>query len=97
MKNLTAVVLLLAFSSIAAGEVSTRICLADANTPLELADPNVLDDPNILADPNVHFVYWDIMVGTKLTIIVNSNISGEFITEQGCDLAIQGEYMNYGL
>ena len=96
MKNLTTVVILLAFSSVAAGEVSTRVCLADANTPLELADPNDLTDPNILADPNV-FVYRDIMEGTNLTIIVDSNISGEFIVEQGCDLAIRGEYMDYGL
>jgi len=85
MKNLTSVVLLLVFSSIAAGEVSTRVCLADANTPLELTDPNV------------PFVYRDIMVGTKLTIIVYSDIGGEFIFEQGYDLAIQGEYMDYGL
>lgn len=85
MKKLITVVILLAFSSIAVGEVSTRVCLADANTPLELADPNV------------PFVYRDIMVGTKLTIIVDSNINGEFIVEQGCDLAIQGEYMEYGL
>jgi len=63
MKMLTITVLLLTFSSIAAGEVSTRVCLADANTPLELADPNV------------PFVYRDIMVGTKLTIIVDSNIA----------------------
>jgi hypothetical protein len=73
MKKLTTVVLLLAFSSIAAGEVSTRVCLADANTPLELADPNV------------PFVYRDTMVGTKLTIIVDSNIaeswSGSFYIE----------------
>jgi hypothetical protein len=68
MKNLTTVVILLTFSSIAAGEVSTRVCLADANTPLELADPNVLTEPNV-------FVYRDIMVGTKLTIIVDSNIA----------------------
>jgi len=73
MKNLTTVVILLALSSIAMGKVSTRVCLTDANTPLELADPNVLNDPNILADPNV-IVYRDIMVGTKLTIIVDSNI-----------------------
>ena len=73
MKNLSTVVLILAFSSIAAGEVSTRVCLADANTPLELADPNDLTDPNLLADPNV-LVYGEIMVGTKLTIIVDSNI-----------------------
>jgi len=63
MKDLIIVVLTLVFSSIAAGEVSTRVCLADANTPLELADPNV------------PFVYRDIMVGTKLTIIVDSNVA----------------------
>jgi len=75
MKNLTTVVILLAFSSIATGEVSVRVCLADANTPLELAYPNELADPNVLSDPNV-FVYRDIMVGTKLTIIVDSNVAG---------------------
>ena len=64
MKNLVIVILTLVFSSIAAGEVSTRVCLSDANTPLELADPNI------------PFVYRDIMVGTKLTIIVDSNIAG---------------------
>ena len=76
MKNLVTVVLLLVFSSIAAGEVSTRVCLADANTPLELADPNVLTDPNFFEDLNLTFVYRDIMVGTKLTIIADSNITG---------------------
>ena len=56
-------VLFLGMSSIASGEVSTRVYLADSNTPLELADPNV------------PFVYRDIMVDTKLTIIVDSNIA----------------------
>jgi hypothetical protein len=67
MKNLITVVILLAFSSIAVGEISTRVCLADANTPLELADPNI------------PFVYRDIMVGTKLTIIVDSNFAGYWV------------------
>jgi len=75
MKNLVIVVLTLAFSSIVAGEVSTRVCLADANTPLEFADPNDIADPNLRTDPNV-FVYRHIMVGTELTIIVDSNIAG---------------------
>jgi hypothetical protein len=78
MKNLTTFVLLLILSSIANGEVSTRVFLADANTPLELVDPNVLTDPNILDDPNLLSVYRDIMVGTKLTIIVDSNVTGEW-------------------
>jgi hypothetical protein len=47
----------------ALGEVSTKVYLADV--PLELADPNV------------PFVYRDIMVGTKLTIYVDSNVAEE--------------------
>jgi len=73
MKTLTILALFLGMASTAMGEVSTRVCLADSNTPLELADPNIL------------FVYQDIMVETKLTIIVDSNIAeywdgGLFIT-----------------
>ena len=63
MKKLTILALFLGMTSMAMGEVSTRVCLADSNTPLELADPNI------------PFVYQDIMVGTKLTIIVDSNIA----------------------
>jgi len=61
MKTLTILALFLGMTSMAMGEVSARVCLADSNTPLELADPNI------------PFVYQDIMVGTKLTIIVDSN------------------------
>ena len=64
MKTLTILALFLGMTSIAMGEVSTRVCLADGNTPLELADPNI------------PFVYRDIMVGTRLTIIVDSNDAG---------------------
>ena len=45
-------------------DISVRVCLADGNTPLELADPCV------------PWVYRDIMVGTRLTIIVDSNADG---------------------
>jgi len=67
------------------GAVSTRVCLSDGNTPLELADPNI------------PFVYRDVMVGTRLTIIVDSNVAeywygGALVTEEtdilygrGCD------------
>jgi len=83
------IVLLLIFGAptMAMGEVSTRVCLADSNTPLELADPNV------------PFVYRDIMVGTKLTIIVDSNVGGESPIggEWGSDLTIEGEFRDYGL
>jgi len=63
MKTLTILALFLGMTSMVMGEVSTRVCLDDSNTPLELADPNI------------PFVYRDIMVGTKLTIIVDSNIA----------------------
>lgn len=81
MKTLTILALFLGMTSMAIGEVSTRVCLADGNTPLELADPNI------------PFVYRDIMVGTKLTIIVDSNIAepwdgGLFITGTDRDYGV---------
>jgi hypothetical protein len=53
--------LLLCAGSLATGEVSTTVYFSDANTPLEPADPNI------------PFIYRDVMVGTKLTIIVSSD------------------------
>jgi len=81
MKKLTILALFLGMTSMAMGEVSTRVCLADSNTPIELADPNI------------PFVYQDIMVGTKLTIIVDSNTAeywdgGLFISGAGRDYAV---------
>lgn len=81
MKKLTILALYLGVGATAVGDVSVRVCLADGNTPLELADPNIA------------FVYRDIMVGTKLTIIVSSDANGYW----SGDLAIEGEDMNYGL
>ncbi len=81
MKKLTVLALFLGMTSMAMGEVSTRVCLADSNTPLELEDPNI------------PFIYRDIMVGTKLTIIVESNIAGFW--EGG--LFIVGTDMDYGV
>jgi hypothetical protein len=81
MKKLTILAVFLGMSSVATGELSTRVCLADGNTPLELADPNT------------PFVYRDIMVDTKLTIIVSSDAAGNW----GSDLAIEGQYRDYGL
>ena len=68
-------------AQITLGGVSTRVYLADSNTPLELADPNI------------PFVYRDIMVGTKLAIVISSDVNGYW----GGDLAIAGEDLNYGL
>jgi len=81
MKKLTILALFLGMTSMAMGEVSTRVCLADGNTPLELADPNI------------PFVYRDIMVGTRLTIIVDSNVAedwsgGLFISVTDIDYAV---------
>jgi len=56
--------LFLCVGSIAVGEISTEVYLADGETPWELADPNV------------PFVYRDITVGTKLTIVVSSDTVG---------------------
>ena len=81
MKKLTILALFLGMTAMAMGKVSTSVCLADANTPLELADPNI------------PFVYRDIMVGTKLTIIVDSNIAGFW--EGG--LFISGTDRDYGV
>ncbi|MHC4736714.1 MAG: hypothetical protein ACYTDW_20005, partial [Planctomycetota bacterium] len=60
MKGLTLLAIFLGMASVAAGKVSTRVCLADGNTPF----PPV--------DSNFPHVYPDIMVGTRLTIIVSS-------------------------
>jgi len=57
----TALALLLSAGSIAVGEVSATVYLADGNTPLEWADPNV------------PFVYPDIMVGAGLVIVISSD------------------------
>jgi hypothetical protein len=82
MKKLIIITFFFALTSTAVGEISTRVCLADGNTPLELADPNI------------PFVYRDIMVDTKLSIIVNSDSGGSFA---GGDLSIEGEYRDFGL
>ena len=81
MKTLAILGLVLGMVPTAMAEVSTRVCLADGNTPLELADPNV------------PLVYRDIMVGTRLTIIVHSTVGGKWDS----DLSIEGQYLDYGL
>jgi hypothetical protein len=60
-------VLVLTFiiASTASGEVSTRVCMADGNTPFLPAEVNI---------PVIE--YPDIMVGTELTIIVSSDANG---------------------
>ncbi len=83
MKKMSLLVLITIFGMVPVcmGKVSTRVCLADGNTPLELADPDI------------PFVYRDIMVGTKLTIIVDSNVAEYW----SGSLAIEEEYWDYGV
>ena len=79
MKKLILLMLFFSIASVATGEVSTRVSLADGNTPLELADAN-------------NYIYRDVMVGTKLTILVDSNV-GEYWLG---DLTIEGSDQSYG-
>jgi hypothetical protein len=81
MKRLAILALVLGMVPTALGEVSIRVCLADGNTPLEPADPNI------------PFVYPEIMVGTRLTVIVSSD-SNECWSGS---LAIAGADMDYGV
>jgi hypothetical protein len=74
MKSLISFILILSISPSAYAEVSTRVCLADGVTPLELVDPCI------------PFVYRPIMVGTRLTIIIDSNTDGYW--EGGGELSI---------
>jgi hypothetical protein len=84
MKKITILLLFLCMTSPAVGAVSTRVCLSDGNTPLELADPCI------------PFVYRDVMVGTKLTIIVWSDVNEPWGLDGG-RLAIEGQYLGYGI
>ena len=82
IRNLQVLAIAIFMSSVAMGYKSVRVCLSDGNTPLELADPCV------------PWVYRDIMVGTHLTIIVDSNEDG--LWEFG-ELSIQGTDREYGV
>ena len=82
MKKLIPLIITFGMASVAAGEVSTRVCLADGNTPF----------PSI--DPNFPHIYPDIMVGTKLTIIIDSNVAGYWY---GGALTIEGMDINRGV
>jgi hypothetical protein len=83
MKRLISfVVLLVATAPAAHAEVFTRVCLADGNTPLGLADPCI------------PFVYRPIMVGTHLTIIISSDTSDIW---DGGELSLWDANQNYGI
>jgi hypothetical protein len=83
MKTIAILLLLLSMTSPTWGAVSAKACLSDGVTPLELADPCI---------PNV---YRDVMVGTKLTVIVSSNVAEEWY---GGSLVVKdAEMANRGL
>ena len=81
MRKLASFVIFLSISSVAAAGISARVCLSDGNTPLEPADANT------------PFVYRDIMVGTKLTIIVSSDAPGSW----GGSLYVEGSDRDFGV
>ena len=83
MKKVMPLVLILATATVCTGEVFPQVYLTDSNTPLPLRDPNI------------PFVYRDIMVGTKLTIIVSSDVN-EYWSDGG-SLAIEEAYLAYGI
>jgi hypothetical protein len=80
-------VLLLGVTSMVAAEISTTVYLPDGNTPLELVDPGI---------PHV---YRNIMVGTKLMIVVSSDVNKCWKQgfDEGGSLVIEEEYWPYGV
>jgi hypothetical protein len=82
VRSLQILLLMALMHSVAMGYRSARVCLSDGNTPLELADPCV------------PWVYRDIMVGTHLTIIVDSNEGGSWGYGE---LSIWGTDRDYGV
>jgi hypothetical protein len=80
-KILILIIAIFSISSAAAGSVNPKVYRADGNTPLEWADPNV------------PYVYPDIMVGTQLTIIVDSNV----VQNWSGSLALADANMDYAV
>jgi hypothetical protein len=83
MKKITILLLFLSMTLPILGAVSTRVYLADGNTPLEPIEVNL---------PIIK--YPDIMVGTKLTVIVDSNVAeywyGGVLSVEKADMANRG-------
>ena len=64
MRTCSTFVFLSLLAGPALATISIDMYASDGNTPLALRDPN---------DPNAAHVYRDIMVGTRLCIVVSSN------------------------
>jgi hypothetical protein len=82
VKRLFFFIVLLVAAPVAHAEIFTRVCRADGNTPLELADPGI------------PFVYRPIMVGTHLTIIISSDTNEEW---NGGVLTLWDANLDYGV
>jgi hypothetical protein len=81
MKKIGLLALFLSIAPVVVGEVSTSVYLADGNTPF------------LPIDPNFPHIYPDIMVGTRLTIIVDSNLAEDWWG----GLAVVDANRDYGL
>jgi len=81
MRTMILLALCLSMASLVVAEVRPRVCFGDPNTP---APP---------IDPNYPHMYPDIMVGTKLIIIIDSNVAEYW---SGC-LIIEDANMDYGV
>ncbi|MDD5459240.1 MAG: hypothetical protein PHF37_07600 [Phycisphaerae bacterium] len=82
MKKLAILLLLLIITPNAVCEVTAKAYLADGITPLELADPCVPHQ------------YRDIMVGTELVIVIDSNVAEP---DWSGAIDISEPYSNYGV
>ena len=80
MKKLFVLVLAVALTSIAAAKVWVTVYQYDGKTPLAAVDANQPD------------VYRDIMVGTRLTLVISSDTADKW----GGDLELSGDDALYG-
>ena len=81
LKRIFLIILISSVASAAKADISIRVCRADGNTPLEIIDP-------------CSRIYRPIMVGTHLTIIVNSDANGYW---DGGELSIWDTNRYYGI
>lgn len=81
MRKVVLLILVFSIASIAKGEISTKVCLSDGNTLFPPVEPNL-----------PYIIYPDIMVGTKLTIIIWSDVNEYW--ENGGSLVLEEEDMN---
>ena len=72
-------------TSVSSGTVSTKVCRSDGNTPFPPVEPDL-----------PYIVYPDIMEGTKLTILIWSDVN-EYWEDGGALVVAEAEMADYGL